>query len=113
MVDRPDASDHWVTIFQVGKFIDPNWIDGETPTEIIYLQLGILSKLLHVCPEKEYEVIVSQWSSLELELSTRNLISDKYSLENYQRSNDNFMNDVSTNVGNFLSGKFQWNLGSS
>lgn len=113
LVDRPGASDHWVTIFQVGKYIDPNWIDGETPTEIIYLQLGILSKLLHVCPEKEYEVIVSQWSSLELELSTRNLISDKYSLENYQRSNDNFMNDVSTNVGNFLSGKFQWNLGSS
>ncbi|CDO92243.1 unnamed protein product [Kluyveromyces dobzhanskii CBS 2104] len=113
LVDRTDAAEHWVTIFQVGKYIDPNWLDGETPTEIIYLQLGIISKLLHICPEKEYEVIASQWSGLELELSTRNLISDKYSLDNAQRSSDNFMSDVSTNVGNFLSGKFQWDLGSS
>ncbi|QEU62011.1 Sec39 [Kluyveromyces lactis] len=111
LIERPDAVEHWVTIFQVGKYIDPNWLDAEIPTEIIYLQLGIVSKLLHICPEKEYEVITSQWSGLELELSTRNLISDKYSLENTQKSNDNFMSDVSTNVGNFLSGKFQWNIG--
>lgn len=113
LIERQDVVEHWVTIFQVGKYLDPSWLDRETPTEIIYLQLSILSKLLHVCPEQEYEVIISQWSALELELSTRDIIRDKHSLENSQNKSEQFINDVSSSFASFLSGKFQRNIGSN
>ena len=72
--------DHWLTIFQVGKFVDPNWLDNEIPTEILMSQMEVLAELLNVCPVEEIEIITSHWSGLELELSARDLVKDKYSL---------------------------------
>ncbi|CCD27183.1 Sec39p NDAI_0J02910 [Naumovozyma dairenensis CBS 421] len=79
--ERFNLCDYWLTIYQVGKFIDPNWLDNEIPTEILMQQMKILSKLLYVCPVEEVEPIISYWSGLELELSIRDLVNDKYSLE--------------------------------
>lgn len=75
------GDEHWLTLYQMGKFIDPNWVDNEIPTEIIILQMGILGKLLEICPLEEVEIVTSQWSTLELELSARDLVRDKYALE--------------------------------
>ena len=72
---------YWLSILQVGKFRDPNWLDGEIPTEILTLKMEILSKLLEICPVEEVEIVTSQWSALELELTSRDLVHDKYSLE--------------------------------
>lgn len=83
----------WSTIYQVGKFIDPNWPDGEIPTEIIILQMSLLSNLLKVCPLEEIDLVASQWSSLELELTSRDLIHDSYSIE-MQGTSDNQSNSI-------------------
>lgn len=111
---RNGAGNHWSTFFQVGKFVNPNWLDNETPTEIIYLQLEILGKLLHICPEEEAEAVVSLWSGLELELSTRDLLNDKYSLKNISSTKEfkqKIMEDVSSTVSNFLSTGIKWAVG--
>ncbi|QHS75136.1 Sec39p [Saccharomyces paradoxus] len=75
------GDEHWLTFYQMGKFVDPNWMDNEIPTEIIILQMSILGRLLEVCPLEEVEIVTSQWSTLELELSARDLVRDKYALD--------------------------------
>ncbi|AET37409.1 Sec39p Ecym_1158 [Eremothecium cymbalariae DBVPG len=109
-----DISKYWLTIFQVGKFMDPTWPDNEIPTEIIYLQLEILSKLLHICPFEEVEAVVSLWSGLELELSTRSHVDDPYSLSNNKANKKlqkEIVRQVSSSVSNFLSGGIKWAIG--
>lgn len=108
LLKRNKIIDYWPTILQVGKFIDPNWLDGETPTEIIFLQLEILGELLHICPVDQVEAVASQWSALELELVTRDLIKDPYSLEKTAGFNSLMRNGVTLNgfgssIVNFLS----------
>lgn len=88
----------------MGKFVDPNWVDNEIPTEIIVLQMSILGRLLEVCPLEEVEIVTSQWSTLELELSARDLVKDKYALDG---QNDNkskvggIAREIFHNVTNF------------
>lgn len=111
LLEKGNCRDFWSTILQVGKFFDPSWIDCEIPTEIIYLQLEVLGKLLHICPEDEIEAVVSQWSGLELELSTRDLINDQYSLSNGGTDIDfknHIVEEVSASVSNFLSSGVKW-----
>ncbi|CAR26624.1 hypothetical protein ZYGR_0H04420 [Zygosaccharomyces rouxii] len=108
LLKKKNIIDCWPTILQVGKFVDPNWRDGETPTEIIFLQLEILGELLQICPVDEVEAVASQWSALELELLTRDLIKDPYSLEKSSSVNSLIQNGVSLNgvsstIANFLS----------
>lgn len=74
------GDEHWLTFYQMGKFVDPNWMDNEIPTEVIILQMSILGRLLEICPLEEIEIVTSQWSTLELELSARDLVRDKYAL---------------------------------
>lgn len=106
LLKRNGISQYWPTIFQVGKFIDPSWPDGEVPTEIIFLQLSILGDLLQICPVEEVEAVASQWSALELELVARDLIHDHYSLKNSEKSvqGNVIFNGVSNTFSNFLSG---------
>lgn len=108
LLKKRDIIDCWPTILQVGKFVDPSWRDGETPTEIIFLQLEVLGELLQICPVNEVEVVASQWSALELELLTRDLVEDPYSLEKSSSFNSLIQNGVSLNgvsntIANFLS----------
>lgn len=103
LLKKKKIDDYWPTILQVGKFVDPNWLDGETPTEIIFLQLEILGELLEICPVNEVEAVASQWSALELELLTRDLIKDPYSLEK-SSSFGLIQNGVSNTIASFLSG---------
>lgn len=114
LLTRRNSQIFWSTVLQVGKFFDPSWPDSETPTEIIYLQLEILGNLLHICPEDEIEAVVTQWSGLELELSTRDLVSDQYSLAN-ERSENAFkrqmLEEVSSSVSNFFSSGLKWATG--
>lgn len=103
-------SEFWVTIFQVGKYISPNWKDGEIPTEVLVLQLEILGNLLHICPIEEVEAVASQWSGLELELTTRDALNDPYSLRNQEGSQnlvgpDLLLHGMSSSILNLLSGK--------
>ncbi|SCU97755.1 LAFA_0G13080g1_1 [Lachancea sp. 'fantastica'] len=110
LLQRPKCEEFWSTVLQVGKFFDPAWPDSEIPTEIIYLQLEILGKLLHVCPVEEVEAVISQWSGLESELSTRDLINDSYSLS-HTNSGDfktKIVEEVSASASNFLSTGFKW-----
>lgn len=106
LLQRNSISQYWPTIFQVGKFIDPSWPDGEIPTEIIFLQLSILGDLLHICPVEEVEAVASQWSALELELVARDLMHDQYSLKNSEKSVQGsvLFNGVSNTFSSFLSG---------
>lgn len=98
------GDEHWLTFYQMGKFVDPNWVDNEIPTEIIVLQMSILGRLLEVCPLEEVEIVTSQWSTLELELSARDLVKDKYALDG---QNDNkskvggIAREIFHNVTNF------------
>ncbi|CAB4256519.1 similar to Saccharomyces cerevisiae YLR440C SEC39 Component of the Dsl1p tethering complex that interacts with ER SNAREs Sec20p and Use1p [Maudiozyma barnettii] len=75
------ACEFWYSILQVGKFKDPNWVDNETPTEILFMQMRLLSQLLQVCPVDETEVVTQQWSEIEIEIASRDLIHDKYSFD--------------------------------
>ncbi|SCV99391.1 LAFE_0A02146g1_1 [Lachancea fermentati] len=114
LLGRKDCRQFWSTVFQVGKFFDPNWPENEIPTEIIYLQLEILSKLLHICPEEEVEAVVSQWSGLEMELASRDIVNDKFSLSNNRSSKEfqqKIVQEVSSSVSNFLSSGFKWAIG--
>lgn len=100
---------HWPTIFQVGKFIDPLWPDGEAPVDILAVQMDILGDLLHVCPVEESEAIVSQWSALELELITRDPINAHYSEDGLEESSNSLqanvlLNGVSSKFTSLLSG---------
>ncbi|CCK69085.1 Sec39p KNAG_0B06580 [Huiozyma naganishii CBS 8797] len=105
LLERGNVSRYWSTVLQVGKYNDPNWVDNEPPTEIIILQLEVLSKLLAVCPAEEIEVVTSQWSGLELELSSRDIVQDQYSLENQSSLSHNFsLKDVSGTVSSLLTG---------
>ncbi|CUS20185.1 LAQU0S01e00914g1_1 [Lachancea quebecensis] len=114
LLTRRNSQVFWSTVLQVGKFFDPSWPDSEIPTEIIYLQLEILGNLLHICPEDEIEAVVTQWSGLELELSTRDLVTDQYSLAN-ERSENAFkrqmLEEVSGSVSNFFSSGLKWATG--
>lgn len=103
-----DSKQYWATIFQVAKFMNPNWNDGEIPTEILVFQLEITGELLHFCPIEEIEAVISHWSTLELELMTRDLIQDPYSLER-QKGSENFLNfetasGISSTLSRLLSG---------
>ncbi|CEP61667.1 Sec39p LALA0_S03e08086g [Lachancea lanzarotensis] len=110
LIQRPKSGEFWSTILQVGKFFDPSWAESEIPTEIIYLQLEILGKLLHVCPVDEVEAVISQWSGLESELSTRDLINDFYSLAHGDSSDfkAKIMGEVSTSASKFFSSGIKW-----
>ncbi|SMN21969.1 similar to Saccharomyces cerevisiae YLR440C SEC39 Component of the Dsl1p tethering complex that interacts with ER SNAREs Sec20p and Use1p [Maudiozyma saulgeensis] len=91
------ACEFWFSILQVGKFKDPNWIDNETPTEILFMQMRLLSQLLQVCPVEETEVVTQQWSEIEIEIASRDLIHDKYSLDySNSRSASNMFNTIFT-----------------
>lgn len=108
LLQKDNISTYWITVFQVGKFINPTWPDNEIPTEVIFLQLEILGDLMHICPKSETEAIISQWSSLELELATRELTNDKYTVKNIENGDDfsqvtNLLNGVSSGVTSFLS----------
>ncbi|AGO12476.1 AaceriAER129Cp [[Ashbya] aceris (nom. inval.)] len=113
--NHDDLGDHWSTIFQVGKYIDPTWPDNEVPTEIIYLQMEVLSRLLHICPVEDVEAVVSTWSGLELELSTRTDVRDVYSLSNNNNNpkhlRKEIVQQVSSSVSNFLSDGIKWAIG--
>ncbi|SCU90474.1 LAME_0E08724g1_1 [Lachancea meyersii CBS 8951] len=113
LLERTGCDQFWSTILQVGKFFDPSWPNSEIPTEIIYLQLEILGSLLHICPEDEVEAVISQWSALESELSTRDLVEDQYSLLNGKPSEfkTKVIEEVSTSASNFLSGGTRWIMG--
>lgn len=94
----------WLTIFQVGKFIDPEWPDNEAPTEILILQMEILSELLQYSPIDQIEIIATQWSALEVELSIRDLSTDT-SISNDSNSLQfiqNSLNEVSHTMAAFL-----------
>lgn len=67
-------TDTWSSILQVSKYQDPSW--NETPTDILTLQVNLLSKLIKNCPIEEIDNIVSQWSALELELTSRDIINE-------------------------------------
>ena len=84
------AGEFWESVFQVGKFKDPNWVDNETPTEILFAQMSLLSQLLEVCPLDEVEVVTQQWSELEIEIAARDLVHDKYSLDHLNAKNSVF-----------------------
>ncbi|SSD61608.1 uncharacterized protein SCODWIG_03369 [Saccharomycodes ludwigii] len=96
LLENENARLYWVVILQVGKFIDAdNWPDLETPTEIIYLQMEVLSKLIMIIPSENMESAVSEFSRLQLELVTRDLINDKYSLKNMQKLENNYTKFIS------------------
>ncbi|CCH46364.1 hypothetical protein BN7_5957 [Wickerhamomyces ciferrii] len=66
-------NDNWLIFFQVGKFFSPDWYDYEQgiPEEILKKQLNLLSKILKICPVKNSQIVIAQWSSLDMELSLR------------------------------------------
>ncbi|KAG0663121.1 hypothetical protein C6P45_000900 [Maudiozyma exigua] len=80
----------WFSVFQVSKYRDPNWVDNETPTEILFIQMRLLSQLLQVCPVEECEIITQQWSELEVEIASRDLVHDKYSFDYLNSKNTVF-----------------------
>lgn len=109
LLKMDNIASHWPTIFQVGKFIDPQWPDGEAPVDVLAVQMEILGELLHVCPVEESEVVVSQWSALELELVTRDPIHAQYSEECVGGPENVFQrgvlsNGISSKFTGFLSG---------
>lgn len=105
LLERDNVSQYWSTIIQVAKFSDPSWLDNEIPTEVIFLQLEIVGKLLNICPTEEIELATSHWSTLEIELATRDVIHDKYSLENKSDSYRNIsLEHLSNKVSNLLNG---------
>lgn len=64
----------WSSILQVGKYQDPQWI--ETPIDVLIQQINLLSKLINKCPVEEIDNIVSIWSALELDLTSRDIINE-------------------------------------
>lgn len=80
----------WFSVFQVSKYRDPNWVDNETPTEILFIQMRLLSQLLQVCPVEEAELVTQQWSELEVEIASRDLVHDKYSFDYLNSKNTVF-----------------------
>ncbi|GMM56598.1 Sec39 protein [Maudiozyma humilis] len=84
------SGEFWQSVFQVGKFKDPNWVDNETPTEILFAQMSLLSQLLELCPVDEIEFVTQQWSELEIEIAARDLVHDKYSLDYLNSKNSVF-----------------------
>ncbi|SCV04865.1 LANO_0G13124g1_1 [Lachancea nothofagi CBS 11611] len=114
LLKRHNCQKYWSTILQVGKFFDPSWSDSEIPTEVIYLQLEVLENLLHICPQDELEAVVSQWSGLELELSSRDLVNDPYSLANGRFTAEFktiMLDEASPSASNFLSSSVKWVTG--
>ncbi|CCE61847.1 hypothetical protein TPHA_0B01740 [Tetrapisispora phaffii CBS 4417] len=109
LLTKSENKTPWATVFQVCKFSDPNWLDNETPTEILVLQFELSSDLLQSCPTEEMEIVISQWSSLELELLTRDIINDQYSIGNSGDSKrefsqaTNLLDGVSNSVTKFIS----------
>lgn len=69
--DQLKLQSTWLTFFQVGKYVSPEWLDTEIPKESIKSQLDLLAKVLKICPVKNTQVIIAQWSSLDMELSLR------------------------------------------
>lgn len=69
--DQSKLEQTWLTFFQVGKYVSPEWLDTEAPEDSVKGQLDLLAKVLKICPVKNNQVIIAQWSSLDLELSLR------------------------------------------
>jgi len=69
--DQSKLENTWLTFFQVGKYVSPDWLDTEAPESVIKEQLDLLAKVLKICPVKNTQDIISQWSHLDLELSLR------------------------------------------
>ena len=84
------VEEFWFSVFQVSKYRDPNWVDNETPTEILFIQMRLLSQLLQVCPVEETEIVTQQWSELEVEIASRDLVHDKYSFDYFNSKNTVF-----------------------
>lgn len=63
------------TIFKLTQY--SNEIDEEINLNQLLLQLEIIGKLINICPIEETEKLVIQWSALELELATRDIINEK------------------------------------
>lgn len=61
----------WDTFFQVAKFTSPDWIDTETPTEVIQQQMSLLGAIVGIAPTKHVQDVVSQWNMFDTELSLR------------------------------------------
>lgn len=69
--DQTKLEQTWLTFFQVGKYVSPEWLDTEAPEDSVKGQLDLLAKVLKICPVKNNQVIIAQWSSLDMELSLR------------------------------------------
>ncbi|KAL3238219.1 Sec39p [Nakaseomyces bracarensis] len=96
-----DIGNQWLTIFQVGKYMDPDWPDAEIPTEILILQMELLSDLFQYAPADQVEIIANQWSALEIELSIRDLVNDHTSVGN-MNSNMQFIQNGLTEVSHTM-----------
>lgn len=100
-----DTRNQWLTIFQVGKYMDPEWPDGEIPVEILILQMELLSDLFQYAPADQIEIIANQWSALEIELSIRDLVNDTTSvgtMNSNMQFIQNGLNEVSHTMAAFL-----------
>lgn len=107
LLKMKNISSFWPTIFQVGKFVDPRWPDGEAPLDILVVQLEILGDLLQLCPVEEAEAVVSQWSAIEVELITRDPSLARLSAKGPEGPSSylqkNMLSGVSQTLSSFLS----------
>lgn len=122
-------TEKWYTWFQVGKYISPDWLDTEVAEEVVKQQMTLLSNILMICPIEHSQAVISQWKSLEMELSMRDELiaseqadhvhlTDSKSLDQrFARALSSTANELlrqgdGTPISNLLTNGLGWAIGS-
>lgn len=68
-----DLNDNWLTFYQVGKYINPNWFDGESQEKLDVLQRQgeILAKTLSIMnsSNENSQTVLRQWTLINSQIN--------------------------------------------
>lgn len=121
----------WASLFQVGKFVSPNWDPDHIPLEILQKKMSTLSHALKICPSDQLSQVLGFWKRVELQMqNAQNRSSSSSSTSSFASSllanrtnafNDNRLANLGTDLGggfrdgisSLAAGKTFYNIGSS
>lgn len=123
--DTENDIETWASLFQVGKFISPEWDPEQVPLGALEKKMTALSYTLKICPSDQLSPVLSVWKRLEKQLdatrsselsSSRNSSISESRLANLGgglRDGISSLNQTVFSSSSLAAGKTFYNIGSS
>lgn len=95
----PSIDEFWLTFYQVGKYVSPNWVDDDTEAsrlETMIKQREILSQTLQkIDCDGHVKIILNQWNRLNEKIEKDYLNIDKLKFAGFESKSDSREPEIS------------------